>query len=127
MKYRLLDVLACPIDKAFPLELHVLDEQRGENVKREKVACELYCSYKKTMLQNPGEDWVKYCQECLGIDVREAVLLCSRCGRWYPVMDSIPRMLPDELRSKKDDEFFLQKYKDKLDKRVIDKGVIGRA
>ena len=27
MKFRLLDLLACPIDKTFPLELIVLDEK----------------------------------------------------------------------------------------------------
>jgi len=28
MKFRLLDLLACPIDKTFPLELIVLDEKK---------------------------------------------------------------------------------------------------
>ena len=33
--------------------------------------------------------------------VSEGVLFCSKCSRFYPIIDEIPIMLPDELRDKK--------------------------
>jgi uncharacterized protein YbaR (Trm112 family)/SAM-dependent methyltransferase len=32
------------------------------------------------------------------VDLEEGLLVCVGCGRWYPVIDSIPEMLPDHLR-----------------------------
>jgi len=42
MKFRLLDLLACPIDKTFPLELIVLDEKKvvGETKEVKTPVCE---------------------------------------------------------------------------------------
>ncbi len=127
MKYRLLDLLACPIDKTFPLKFKIIKEEKGQEVQRDKIGCELYCSFKDTMLNNPPADWVNYCRTCLGIIIKEAVLICPSCGRWYPVIETIPRMLPDELRSKKDDEEFLSNFSNVLPKEVLDKGPIGKA
>ncbi|MDG6939682.1 MAG: Trm112 family protein [Nitrososphaerota archaeon] len=127
MKHRLLDLLACPMDKGFPLELQVLEEDRGLPVERDKVGCELYCSYKKRTLKDVGEDWVKNCRECMGVTVKEAVLLCPKCGRWYPVTESIPRMLPDELRSRKEDESFLYRHEGSLKREVKKRGPVGTA
>ncbi len=39
----------------------------------------------------------------------EGVLYCSDCSRFYPIIDEIPIMLPDELRDKKQDIEFLKK------------------
>lgn len=122
-----MDLLACPIDKTFPLKLKVFSEEKGAEVQRDKIACELYCSFKDTMLNNPPADWVNNCRVCLSIVIKEAVLICPSCGRWYPVIDTIPRMLPDELRSARDDEEFLRNYSKVLPKEVIEKGKIGRA
>jgi len=127
LKYRLLDLLACPIDKTFPLKFKIITEEKGPEVERDKIGCELYCSFKDTMLNNPPSDWVNNCRVCLGIIIKEAVLICPGCGRWYPVMETIPRMLPDELRSKKDDEDFLSRFSNILPKEVLDKGPIGKA
>jgi uncharacterized protein YbaR (Trm112 family) len=40
------------------------------------------------------------CGKCQGglEAVKGEVLICASCNRWYPVIDDIPRMLPDELR-----------------------------
>tara|TARA_B100001971_G_C18025058_1_gene449522 strand:+ start:103 stop:393 length:291 start_codon:yes stop_codon:yes gene_type:complete len=80
LKKKLLDILACPIDKQYPLELVELDV-RGEVVVN-------------------------------------GVLLCSKCSRFYPIIDEIPIMLPDELRNKADDLSFLEKWVTLLPKRI---------
>jgi len=122
-----MDLLACPIDKSFPLELTVLEEKTGGKAQTDKVPCEIYCGWKSTMLKNPPADWVLNCRECLGINIETAVLLCRQCGRWYPVLGRIPRMLPDELRSAKSDEDFLNQYKERLPTDVVKRGVVGKA
>ena len=33
--------------------------------------------------------------------VREGVLFCAECSRYFPITEEIPIMLPDELRDKK--------------------------
>ena len=49
-------------------------------------------------------------------------MLCDSCGRYYPIIDEIPVMLPDELRSRKEDLEFLAKWKDRLPKQVVTAG-----
>jgi len=84
MRKKLLDILACPIDKYYPLGLLTLK----------------------------GTDDV----------VEEGVLTCDKCGRYYPIIDSIPVMLPDELRSEKEELEFLSRWADQLPKRVTHNG-----
>jgi uncharacterized protein YbaR (Trm112 family) len=84
MKRKLLDILACPIDKHYPLELLEF------NVKEEIVV--------------------------------DGVLLCSQCGRYYPIIDEIPVMLPDDLRNKKEDIGFLEKWRAKLPEGTVHGG-----
>jgi len=81
LKRSLLDILACPIDKHYPLRLIELE------VKDEVVV--------------------------------EGVLLCSECKRFYPIMDEIPVMLPDDLRKRDEDLEFLSKWKERLPEEVV--------
>src|SRR5215510_4481970 len=59
MKRKLLDILACPIDKHYPLQM--------------------------VELRTNGEIVV------------DGVLVCSECRRYFPIIDEIPVMLPDDL------------------------------
>ena len=54
--------------------------------------------------------------------VTEGVLFCVKCSRFYPIIEEIPIMLPDELREKKQDMEFLKKNKEKLPEKIITKG-----
>ncbi|MDC0194124.1 Trm112 family protein [Candidatus Nitrosopelagicus sp.] len=49
----------------------------------------------------------------------EGVLFCISCSRFYPIIEEIPIMLPDELRNKEQDIEFLKKNKDTLSDKII--------
>jgi len=82
----MLDILACPIDKHYPLELIQIDASEDTNVKE--------------------------------LVVKEGVLFCSECSRFYPIIEEIPVMLPDDLRDKEKDIQFLQKWKQKIPDKI---------
>ncbi len=120
MKYRLLNILACPICKHFPLELYVIERKRYErDVKVEIPACDLYCGFKGKYVKELKEH---ECIECLKYEVVTGVLYCPNCGRWYPIIDEIPRMLPDNYRSRSEDLNFLKKYRDELPEKIVHEG-----
>jgi Uncharacterized conserved protein len=75
----MLDILACPIDKYYPLELFEID----------------------TTIDTTINETV----------IKEGVLFCSQCSRFYPIIEEIPVMLPDELRDKEKDIEFLKNGK----------------
>jgi len=81
MKKSLLDILACPIDKHHPLELHEC-KTRGEVVS-------------------------------------EGALYCTKCSRFYAVMEEIPIMLPDDLRDRQHEMEFLEKNRERLPEKII--------
>jgi uncharacterized protein YbaR (Trm112 family) len=83
LKKRLMEILACPIDKAYPLELHVFEE---------------------------------------GDEIVSGIIICSKCNRWYPIIDEIPHMLPDDLREEKEDVAFLRKWKEKIPQNTLTEG-----
>ncbi len=53
--------------------------------------------------------------------VSEGALFCVKCSRFFPIIEEIPIMLPDELRDKKQEMEFLKKYKDTLPEKIITK------
>lgn len=52
--------------------------------------------------------------------VSEGVLFCTKCSRFYPIIEEIPIMLPDELRDKAQELGFLKKNKSLLPKKIIE-------
>jgi uncharacterized protein YbaR (Trm112 family) len=81
----LLEILACPMCK--------------KDVEYKKDEDFLYCKkcdiryYAERMKQ----DTCPKCGEKLE-KIKGEVLVCVECRRWYPIIDDIPHMLPDELR-----------------------------
>jgi uncharacterized protein YbaR (Trm112 family) len=55
----------------------------------------------------------------LDFEIKSGLLFCSNCLRWYPIIDTIPQMLPDKYRKKKDDLAFLENHKNLLDKKFL--------
>jgi len=78
-----MDILACPIDKFYPLELLVFEE---------------------------------------GEEITSGVITCPKCQRFYPIIDEIPHMLPDELREREEDIQFLEKWKEKIPEKILTEG-----
>jgi len=55
-------------------------------------------------------------------EIVEGLLTCSQCGRWYPIIDEIPHMLPDDLRKEEEDIAFLKRWSGKVPEDVRLKG-----
>ena len=81
MNKKMMDILVCPIDKHFPLDI----------------------------FESESKDEV----------VIEGALFCQKCSRFYPIIEEIPILLPDELRNKKQDLDFLKNNQTKLPDKII--------
>ncbi|TFF68537.1 Trm112 family protein [Candidatus Thorarchaeota archaeon] len=59
-------------------------------------------------------------------EIDDALITCPKCGRWYPVIDGIPCMLPDDLREggkqRIEETKFLKNWKNKIPKRILEEG-----
>jgi uncharacterized protein YbaR (Trm112 family) len=55
-------------------------------------------------------------------EVDESLISCRKCHRWYPVIETIPHMLPDDLRNADEDIAFLKKWSNKLGEGVLNEG-----
>lgn len=62
------------------------------------------------------------CSACFSREVSEGLLVCDSCGRWYPIIEEIPHMLPDELREAAEDLEFLRKWEDGVPEKVLLEG-----
>ncbi len=47
------------------------------------------------------------------LEIEDAVIECPQCQRWYPVFETIPQMLPDNVRDIEKDQNFINDWKDK--------------
>lgn len=56
----------------------------------------------------------------LNIEIESGLLFCEECKRWYPIIETIPQMLPDEYRDKKKDLQFLKNNKNLLVDKLIE-------
>lgn len=124
LKYRLMDILACPICKNFPLQLYVFHENKyaynmGFN---KKILCEEYCGLNAKFIKDLNAQSVD-CKSCLEREVDEGLLFCNKCGRWYPIIEEIPHMLPDDLRNRNEDLDFLKKYSNRLPENILRRGL----
>lgn len=118
LKYRLLDLLACPICKTFPLQYWVFNEVRYEKraVNEPRPYCREYCGLGKDVVSRFKVEQLD-CPDCIKREASEGVIKCSKCGRWYPIIEEIPHMLPDDLREGKEmekDLEFLRHWRDKV-------------
>ena len=104
--------------REFPLSLLVLEVDRRyepSNVNK----CELYCSFHNGAISELRET---RCEDCYRYEISSGLLICRKCGRWYPIIEEIPIMLPDEMRDRRRDIEFLRRWGDKLPPEVLEDG-----
>lgn len=125
MKYRLLNYITCPYckDSGFPLKLVVFEratyDRRSLPPQISKPLCDLYCGFKETRIAELTE---YPCDECVKYEVKEGILYCPLCLRWYPIIDEIPRILPDNYRKPEEDIQFLSLHIDKVPEEIKKQG-----
>jgi len=56
----------------------------------------------------------------LEIEIESGLIFCKNCKRWYPIIDTIPQMLPDEYRNEEEEISFLKNNRNLLDKEFFD-------
>lgn len=199
MKPWLFDILACPIDKNFPLKLYIFSfennpeefqsiiniyvsrdinfiknekiiniyQKNGEFYLKDNIIIEktLVKSYLKSIIfsinefdnvfDNTTNEMSKKCFQILNSDIKSTILnffknqkfdliedilpelyfinkikldleiesgilFCSNCKRWYPIIETIPQMLPDKYRDEKKDTKFLETNKNLLNEKFFD-------
>jgi uncharacterized protein YbaR (Trm112 family) len=119
----MLDILACPMDKNYPLdliELHV-KEFEYDNLREIKFPNDDKNKNTKTnnLTVNQEKDIRGEVKKDKVIVIIEGILYCKKCLRFYPIIDEIPIMLPDELREKEKDLEFLNKWKNNIPQKIL--------
>lgn len=61
--------------------------------------------------------------ESTGDVISEGALHCSECRRFYPILEGIPIMLPDDLRDKKLEIPFLKRNESRLPAKITQDGL----
>lgn len=124
MKKHMLDILACPIDKNYPLDLIELNvkELEKEFLKENNHPINTEEEQNNTIKKN-NRDKVNQENEIKDnekvIVIIDGILYCKKCSRFYPIIDEIPIMLPDELREKENDLQFLKKWKNCIPEDIL--------
>ena len=114
MKYRLLDFLVCP-DCGGELKATVFTKMQ---VALEGSLPDTKCRY-SCWLKDSGKE-KSDCTNCYSHEIESGILVCS-LGHIFPIVDYIPRMLPDAFCGS---ESFIKEFGDLLPLEEI-KGVIG--
>jgi len=52
-------------------------------------------------------------------EIDSGILLCEKCHRWFPIIETIPQMLPDEYRDEQKEIEFLKTNKNLLDQEFL--------
>lgn len=122
MNKRLLDILVCPFDKVTPLELlefesdslphdecgNLVNPENKKN-KSQEISSQEGSNNNNNSNSNSNSNSI----------VKEGLLLCNTCNRFYPITEEIPIILPDELRDKKKDVDFLKKWREAVPRDLI--------
>jgi len=104
MKYRLLDILCCP-DCLKNLQLSIYETERRDRKAYviNRVPCRSWCGLNQCL---PQRITAQECQVCYSTEITEGKLSCPNCGRHYPIVKGIPRLLQETLLR----ESILQEY-----------------
>ncbi|WP_159357618.1 Trm112 family protein [Candidatus Nitrosocosmicus agrestis] len=127
MNKKLLEILVCPFDKVTQLDLIEFKTNSGASQetntspnKKDASNSNISESKKNQNITHTQdiENQRTVTAEKTNI-VEEGLLLCKACLRFYPIIEEIPIILPDDLRNKKKDIEFLKKWKELIPKDLI--------
>lgn len=79
----------------------------------------------KELLQSYSEDIDRLHRFLNLLEVDVGLLVCSECGRWYPVgssVETIPELLPDDLRDRERDIAWLERWRELIPQPVLEYG-----
>ncbi|HIE37223.1 TPA: Trm112 family protein [Candidatus Geothermarchaeota archaeon] len=118
VKYRLSNYLICPACRKFPLKLNILKIEEYPDRDIRVKPCDEYCSYKDLRRDNIVDP---PCNECMKKEIVDGYYVCTECGGWYPIIDSIAIMHIGEYRPKKIIRRFIEKYREDIPIEYIEK------
>ncbi|MEB3861362.1 MAG: Trm112 family protein [Desulfurococcales archaeon] len=111
MRYYFLEILACPECKSRLTYYTIKERETSVDVPVESIRCREWCGlHNKPAREVPLTE----CTTCIKREVIEGVLICTNCGRWYPIIDRIPVLIDDKYRREKEDREFLARNLDKI-------------
>ncbi len=59
-------------------------------------------------------------------EIDEGLLVCNKCGRWYPIIDRIACLLPDEERHEPkqlaEEKAFLERWREQIPQDILSEG-----
>ncbi|EFD92898.1 MAG: protein of unknown function DUF343 [Candidatus Parvarchaeum acidophilus ARMAN-5] len=105
MEYNLIDMIACPVCKGDSFSVIIIDKNEDYNTG--------YVRAVTNNKQNEEKD-IKA--------IKNGILLCKSCERWYPIINNVYTLLPDSYRNENNDKKFLIKYKTKIPDTIINNG-----
>jgi uncharacterized protein YbaR (Trm112 family) len=117
---KLLDILVCPYDKVTSLELLEFKTASNSyiqaNETKEPDVNETVSTVSDFVVTPHSDSSLSSKTESSSQSelVKEGLLLCRTCLRFYPITDEIPIILPDELRDKGKDLEFIKKWKHRI-------------
>lgn len=119
---RMLDVLVCPFDKESELELFEFKTRPMGNIAQIEEKKGRSESGLKTNNNRAQGSTVKP-GNTVDMDndvvIEDGMLFCNSCLRFYPIVEEIPIILPDELRDKNNDLDILRKWSKSLPEKVV--------
>ncbi len=138
---RMLDVLVCPFDKESSLELYEFSTKDVDKIEGDLIVTPKKRDSKtKASLQNNSQipisdpilisnpanteeenksDNTSNDRSRYDIIIEEGILFCNCCFRFYPIVEEIPIILPDELRDKEKDLLLLKKWSKILPEKIV--------
>ncbi len=114
VRYYHLELLACPECRNPRLLVYSLKESIKEF--DDSVASKLKCRKWCYLYDRPASTVpLDTCRKtCMFREIDEGVIVCPSCGRWYPIVNSIPVLMDDKYRDVERDREFAERVKDKL-------------
>jgi SAM-dependent methyltransferase len=110
-----MDFLLCP-DCGEALTLTTFQEERISDSGNPGVKkCKHFCAFRNAVTENGSHDYD--CRTCYLHEIRSGIIVCNN-GHPFPIVDSIPRMLPDAFYGL---DNFIEGYRHRLPMEQIEK------